>query len=72
MSENHIEYRKLLKKAMSGTAGFTGIEAEALTRMPKGFAADDPADELLRAKNWGVHVSLPADLALQSTLALNW
>jgi uncharacterized protein (TIGR02453 family) len=69
MSENHTDYRKLLKKAMSGSAGFTGIEADALTRMPKGFAADDPADELLRAKNWGVHVSLPAELALQPTLS---
>ena len=27
------------------------------------------ADELLRAKNWGVHVSLPAEFALKPTLA---
>ena len=42
----------------------TGIEPAALTRMPKGFAADHPADELLRAKNWGVHATLPATAAL--------
>ena len=68
MAENHVAYRKLLKKAMSGSAGFTGIAAEALTRMPKGFPAEHEAGELLRAKNWGVHVSLPAELALQPTL----
>jgi hypothetical protein len=33
--------------------------------MPKGFAADDPADELVRAKNWGVHAILPATIALE-------
>jgi uncharacterized protein (TIGR02453 family) len=68
MSENHAAYRKLLKKATSGAAGFSNINPDALTRMPKGFAADDPADELLRAKNWGVQVSLPPDLALQPAL----
>jgi len=69
MSENHAEYRRLLKAAMKGRGGFEGIDADALTRMPKGFAADDPADELLRAKNWGVSVSLPAEMALEPTLA---
>jgi uncharacterized protein (TIGR02453 family) len=68
MAEDHVAYRKLLKKAMSSSAGFTGIAADALTRMPKGFPAEHPADELLRAKNWGVHVSLPAQLALQPSL----
>jgi uncharacterized protein (DUF2461 family) len=46
----------------------TAVAAEGLTRMPKGFAADHPADELLRAKNWGVHVSLPAEMALEPGL----
>lgn len=45
------------------------IEPEALSRMPKGFPSDHPADELLRAKNWGVRCSLPTSLALQPALA---
>jgi hypothetical protein len=36
--------------------------------MPKGFAADHPADELLRARNWGVHLLLPGDAALKPSL----
>jgi uncharacterized protein (DUF2461 family) len=66
MSEHHAEYRAVTKKLMKAKGmEFTGIEAQALTRMPKGFAADDPADELLRAKNWGVHAMLPAGSALE-------
>jgi len=70
MAEHYNEYRALLKAARkSKAAGLTEIEADALTRMPKGFASDHPADELLRAKNWGVRASLPAELALQPMLA---
>lgn len=70
MSENHEAYRARVKKLTKARgAGFEDIDAQALTRMPKGFAADDPADELVRAKNWGVRASLPAELALESTLA---
>ena len=72
MADHHAEYRAMLKsltKTRAGSQSFTGIDAEALTRMPKGFPADHPADELLRAKNWGVHVSLPAETALESTLS---
>jgi uncharacterized protein (TIGR02453 family) len=69
MSENHSTYRKQLKKAMTmkGLA-FTGINAEPLTRMPKGFLADDPAAELVRAKNWGISTTLPAEVALTPKL----
>jgi uncharacterized protein (DUF2461 family) len=37
--------------------------------MPKGFACDDPGDELVRAKCWAVRASLPAELALEPVLA---
>ena len=70
MAEHYNEYRALVQTARkSKAAGLTEIEADALTRMPKGFASDHPADELLRAKNWGVRASLPAELALQPMLA---
>jgi uncharacterized protein (TIGR02453 family) len=69
MAEHHAEYRKLLKTAKGKKLGFGDVESHALTRMPKGFAPDHPADELLRAKDWGVSVSLPAELALEPNLS---
>jgi uncharacterized protein (TIGR02453 family) len=73
MSKNHEAYRasvkKLMKAKSSGGGAFQAIDAQALTRMPRGFAADDPADELVRAKNWGVRALLPAELALEPVLA---
>ena len=72
MADHHAQYRAMLKsltKIRAGSQPFTGIDAEALTRMPKGFPSDHPADELLRAKNWGIHVSLPAETALGPTLS---
>jgi uncharacterized protein (TIGR02453 family) len=69
MSENHIAYRKQLKSLMSSRGfAFTGVDAQPLTRMPKGFASDDPADELVRATNWGVSATLPAEVALTPKL----
>jgi uncharacterized protein (TIGR02453 family) len=70
MSEHHESYRAMTKKLIKNkTAGFADIDSQALTRMPKGFASDDPADELLRAKNWGIRCDLPADAALQPDFA---
>jgi len=70
MSANHTTYRSLTRKLLQHkSAGFTAIDPQALSRMPKGFAADDPAAELLRAHNWGVRVSLPAELALTPSLS---
>jgi uncharacterized protein (TIGR02453 family) len=66
MAENHIAYRAMVKKILKTRgAGMTHIDSYALTRMPKGFASDHPADELLRARNWGVHAYLPAEAALK-------
>ena len=74
MAGNHEAYRKLARTAGKPPRGrdavpLVAIEPAALTRMPKGFAADHPADELLRARNWGVHASLPSEAALQPGLA---
>ena len=69
LSEHAVEYRALRKKILKAKGmSMTGIDGALLTRMPKGFAKDDPADELVRARNWGVHASLPAALAEQPTL----
>ncbi len=70
MSAHHVSYRASVQKLLKAKgAGFELSETEALTRMPKGFASDDPADELVRAKSWGVRAWLPAEAALEPTLA---
>lgn len=69
LSEHHEAYRALHRKIVKARGmSMTGIDAELMTRVPKGFAKDDPADELLRARNWGVHASLPSSLAEQPQL----
>ena len=71
MSAHHESYRASLKKLLKarGAAFELSDDAEALTRMPKGFAKDDPADELVRAKSWGVRSLLPGEAALETTLS---
>jgi uncharacterized protein (TIGR02453 family) len=64
LADHHEDYRALHKKITAARGmGLTGINAELLSRVPKGFAKDHPAEDLLRARNWGVHASLPATLA---------
>jgi uncharacterized protein (TIGR02453 family) len=72
MADNHIAFRKLLKTAAKpprGGVALVSADHAGLTRMPKGFPADHPADELLRAKSWEVHVTLPASTALEPDFA---
>jgi uncharacterized protein (TIGR02453 family) len=70
MSAHHKSYRATIKQLLkSRNAGFQISESHGLTRMPKGFASDDPADELVRAKSWGVNATLPAEAALEPTFA---
>jgi uncharacterized protein (TIGR02453 family) len=69
LSEHAEEYSALHKNILKAKGmGMTNIDGALLTRMPKGFAKDDPADELLRARNWGVHASLPSSVAERPTL----
>lgn len=71
LAENHEDYRRMVKgilKPRGKATRLTEVDAQALTRMPKGFAADHPADDLLRARNWGVHAYLPGEFALTPKL----
>ncbi len=69
MSAHHLLYRRTLQRLLkTRVAGFEPVDPAPLTRMPKGFAGDDPAGELVRANNWGVHAYLPAELALSPQL----
>ena len=71
LAENHEEYRAMvrgiLKTKIDGVK-MTEVDGQSLTRNPKGFAVDHPASDLLRAKNWGVHVLLPGEVALEPKL----
>jgi uncharacterized protein (TIGR02453 family) len=70
MSAHHAEYRALTAKLLrTKSARFAAVDAQALTRMPKGFVADDPGAELVRATNWGLSARLPAAGALQPGFA---
>jgi uncharacterized protein (DUF2461 family) len=44
------------------------IENLQLSRPPKGFSRDHPAEDLIRCREWGVSVSLPITAALKPTL----
>jgi uncharacterized protein (TIGR02453 family) len=64
---HHVEFRKVFagKKLRSL---MEESETTPLTRPPKGFAADDPAIDLLMCRQWGVSASLPVERALSPTL----
>ena len=67
IAERYEEFRKLTQsKSLRKILG--DLQGERLTRVPKGFAADHPAAELLRYKQLYYYVELPADLATSKTL----
>src|SRR5579871_4707346 len=66
--DHHDEFRALLKKPAVKRA-FSEFEGNALTRPPKGFAADHPGIDLIRYKQWGLSTTLPAKAALQKDFA---
>jgi len=67
LAEHHVEFRKAMagKKLRSLMQEGDGMK---LTRPPKGFAADDPALDLLVCRQWGVSATLPAERATTSAL----
>lgn len=66
--DNHAEFRKQLNKPAVRKA-FTEFEGNALTRPPKGFAADHPAMDLVRCRQWGLSATLAPETALDPKLA---
>ena len=57
LQEHYEEFREIvaarpLKRALSG------LQGEQLTRMPKGFPVDHPAEELLRHRQWYLETTL--------------
>lgn len=72
IAEHHEQYRALLAPLLRATKKLPAmslIEPQALTRNPKGFPADHPASDLLRARQWGVMTPLSEGAALSDALA---
>lgn len=68
LAEHHAEFRALLNTpALRRT--FAEFEGNALTRSPAGFAADHPALDLLRCRQWGLSCTLPVEAALNARFA---
>ena len=62
IAENHREFRRIVEAA-SVRRLFGELHGEQLSRVPKGFAKDHPAESLLRFKQFLLYVELPPDLA---------
>ncbi len=67
LAEHHAEFRKIVA-ARAVRRLFGGMQGQQLSRVPKGFAKDHPAEDLLRYKQFLLYVELPADLAVTSKL----
>ena len=64
---HHKEFRSMLTNRKL-KAAMNEFESESMARVPRGFAADSPAADLLRQKRWGVSTTLPAELATKPAL----
>lgn len=62
--EHHEEFRRVLRSAGIKKA-FDEFEGNALTRPPKGFPPEHPGMDLIKQKQWGLSVTLPAEAALK-------
>jgi uncharacterized protein (TIGR02453 family) len=67
IAEHHARLRKILKTSKIRKL-MDGLEGDQLTRTPKGFAKDHPAEDLLRHQQWAVSVTLPPKLATSPKL----
>lgn len=67
IAEHHKRLRAILKKPKLCKL-MDGLEGDQLTRTPKGFAKDHPAEDLLRHQQWAVSTVLPPALAVSPKL----
>ncbi len=67
IAEHTDELRKILRQP--GLRRLMGeLEGERLSRIPKGFAKDHPAADLLRHQQWAVSATLKPEIALSAKL----
>ena len=61
LAERHAEFREILHgKALRSAMG--KLNGEQLSRVPKGFAKDHPAEDLIRRKQWFLEDTLDGDV----------
>ena len=69
LADHHEQYRALHQRILKAKGmQMTAIDGAMLSRVPKGFARDHPAADLLRAQNWGARAELPAATAESPSL----
>jgi uncharacterized protein (TIGR02453 family) len=67
LAQNHKEFRKILaSKPVRNLLG--EVQGERLTRVPKGFCAEDPAADFLKHKQLYLYIELPPELAMGTKL----
>jgi uncharacterized protein (TIGR02453 family) len=67
IAERHAEFRKIVQaKPLHRLLG--NLYGEQLSRVPKGFATDHPAADLLRYKQFFFYTELPVELATSNTM----
>ncbi len=62
LQQHHAELRALLADKQRRKL-LPDLDNHPLTRMPKGFAQDDPGAELLLCRQWALSARLPGELA---------
>ncbi len=67
LHQHHAELRTMLADSQLRKL-LPDLDNNPLTRMPKGFAPDDPAGELLLCRQWALSAKLPGDLATSPRL----
>ncbi len=67
IAKHHQRLRAILKNRQL-RKWMDGLEGDQLSRTPKGFAKDHPAEDLLRHKQWAVSAELPAAVATSPKL----
>ena len=68
LANHHQELKKLLR-AKKLRQFYGEMQGEKLSRTPRGFAKDHPAEDLIRGKQWYVECVLPARALLQPDAA---
>jgi uncharacterized protein (TIGR02453 family) len=67
LAQNHQDFRKILaNRTLRRLLG--ELQGDQLSRMPKGFPSDHPAEDLLRRKRFILYVELAPDIATTRAL----
>jgi len=67
LSERHSEFRELMRaRSLRNLMG--DLQGEQLSRLPKGFPKDHPAEDLIRHKQWFVETTIAGGIVTSSRM----